>query len=102
RASVPGADIIGTKAAVGKCLAASRLAGPMMVGESGGSFGSRRAVVVEVTFTCGSLMAATRAARTLSRLSPGKTRQLTVAVARCGRALLAWPASRRVATQVVR
>src|SRR5450631_3006380 len=33
---------------------------------------------------------------------PGKMRQLTLACAVCGSALLAWPATRRVATQVVR
>jgi hypothetical protein len=33
---------------------------------------------------------------------PGKMRQLTMACAVCGSALLAWPAVRRVATQVVR
>src|SRR5437588_2996322 len=35
-------------------------------------------------------------------VSCGSTRQLTLARAVCGSALLAWPASSRVATQVVR
>ena len=37
-----------------------------------------------------------------STVSPGKMRQLTLAVARCGSAFSAWPASSSVATQVVR
>ena len=40
--------------------------------------------------------------RTAATLVPGKMRQLMLALARCGKALSAWPPSSMVATQVVR
>ena len=55
-----------------------------------------------VTVTVGSSIAATRSWRTSSAVCPGMIRQLRVALARWGRAFTAWPASSRVATQVVR
>src|SRR5471030_384266 len=54
------------------------------------------------TLTAGSAMARSSARRTVSCVTPGKMRQLMLARARCGRALVAWPASSMVATQVVR
>ena len=50
----------------------------------------------------GSATTAFRVASTSSIGSPGRTRQFTVARAVWGSALSAWPASRRVATHVVR
>ena len=54
------------------------------------------------TVIFGSASVSTIVCLTESTLTPGRMRQLTLAVASCGRALLAWPPSSRVATQVVR
>ncbi len=58
----------------------------------------------DVTVTCTAVSFTTRriVSTTASGCSSGSSRQLTLAAAVCGSALLAWPPSRRVATQVVR
>src|SRR6202043_3356687 len=70
------------------------------VSGGGGDVGPRVSSVV--TLTAGSATNSSSFARTDSVLTPGKMRQLTIARARCGSALVAWPASSIVATQVVR
>src|SRR5580765_3628459 len=54
------------------------------------------------TATFGSAAISTSFALIDSAATPGRMRQLTLAVASCGRALLACPPASRVATQVVR
>src|SRR5438034_1070258 len=100
--SVAPVDIEGTRGTPGKYLATSFSAGPRIFGSSGGGTATGRTGGTGVTLTPGSEMAATRAACVPATVSPGKIRQLTLAVARCGRALFACPASNSVATQVVR
>ena len=55
-----------------------------------------------VTFTSGSATNFSSLRTHDSAVTPGKMRQLTLARARCGSALVAWPPSSMVATQVVR
>ena len=54
------------------------------------------------TLKVGSLNTLIKASRISSWVWPGKMRQLTFAVARCGNAFGAWPPLSMVATQVVR
>ncbi len=86
----------------GKCFAATLRIGSITAGLSGGLTAIGRMGAVIVTFTAGLPMIDTRSAITLSDVMPGKMRQLTFAVARCGSALLAWPALMRVLTHDVR
>jgi hypothetical protein len=78
------------------------LAGSKMAGASGAGLpiGPRAAFALIVT--PGSSTIRSNAARVSSMVSPGAMRQLTSAVARCGRAFCACPPSINVATQVVR
>ena len=66
----------------------------------GGEAGARSPSMV--TFTFGFAASFSSSPRTASLELPGKIRQLTFARARCGNALVAWPPSSMVATQVVR
>src|SRR5271167_3691877 len=100
--SVAPVDMVGTKGTPGKYLATSASAGPKILGSSGGATATGRTGGTKVTLTPGSPITATKAARVSSTVSPGNIRQLTLAAARCGNALLAWPPSNSVATQVVR
>src|SRR5215469_687386 len=100
--SVAPVDIDGIKGTPGKYFATRFSAGPIILGSSGGGKAIGRTGGTAETLTQGSSIAATRAAFVSCTVSPGKIRQLTLAEARCGNALLAWPPSSRVATQVVR
>ena len=86
----------------GHIFAATVSMGFMISGVRGGGvlLTSLRAPSV-VTVIFGSSTSFCRVARTSSAEVPGKMRQFTLARARCGRALVAWPASSIVATQVV-
>src|SRR5207249_10502131 len=63
-------------------LATSFSAGPTIFGSSGGGMATGRTGGTGVTLTPGSAMAATRAARVPSTVSPGKMRQFALAAAR--------------------
>src|SRR5688572_21642022 len=76
--------------------------GPMTSGSravtgGAGSLAEILAIVIAVSVTTRASVACTD-----STVWPGTTRQLTVAVAAWGSALLAWPPASRVAVQVVR
>src|ERR1700759_828784 len=87
--SVAPVDIDGINGTPGKYFSTSFSAGPKMAGSSGGGTAIGRIGATGVILTPGSAIAATRAACVPSTDSPGKMRQLTFAVARCGNALLA-------------
>ncbi len=74
----------------------------MTAGVSGGGSDASLRVSSVVTFTIGSAAAASRLSRTDSTEVRGKMRQLTLATARWGRALVAWPPLSMVAMRVVR
>src|SRR6478735_1825760 len=100
--SVAPVDIDGTIGTPGKYCATSFSAGPITLGSSGGALATGRIGGTGVIVTLGSPIAATSAAWVSSTVRPGNMRQLTLAAARCGSALLACPPSSNVATQVVR
>ena len=93
---------IGSTGTPGQNCAASFSMGARIsrVSGGGGELGPRVSSVV--TLTAGSATSSSSFARTVSCVTPGKMRQLMFARARCGRALVACPASSMVATQVVR
>src|SRR5262245_300438 len=74
---------------------------PMTSGRSGDGLLGVAAPTNEILI-CGSATISTSLSRTAFGDTPGRMRQLTLAVASCGSALLAWPPASRVATQVVR
>src|SRR5882757_236233 len=98
--SVAPVDMVGTSGTPGKYFATNLSAGPTIFGSSGGGMATGRIGGTGVTLTPGSPMTFTSVAWTASTVSPGNIRQFTFALARCGSALLAWPPSNRVATQV--
>src|SRR5215471_7419153 len=101
-ASVAPISSCGITGTPGQRLAASALMGLMISGVSGGAtLASLRAGRV-VTLICGSATSSASLSCTACALVPGKMRQLMLASARCGKALLAWPPLIRVTTQVVR
>src|ERR1700730_1945320 len=93
---------MGSTGTPGKNSAASFFIGAntCAVSGGGGELGPRVSNVETTTFgsatNCSSLL------RTVSASTPGQMRQLILALARCGSALVACPASSMVATQVVR
>src|SRR6267378_8437410 len=93
--------MFGTTGTPGHIAAVTRCSGPITSGTSGeGGEGTAESVtdtVMESFATTRRIASTTAAAR-----SSGRRRQLTMARAVWGRALSAWPASTRVATQVVR
>ena len=97
-----GARVIGTTGTPGKYWAESFSIGPTMAGSSGGVLASGRSGGTGVTVTPASATTFCSCACTSAIGWPGKMRQLMLAPARCGSALLAWPPSSSVATQVVR
>src|ERR1044072_4033939 len=99
--SVAPVSRIGTIGTPGHSLAASFSIGPMIAGVSGGGGETLLGSWARVTAT-GAPASSASLARTSSTGVPGRMRQLTLAVARWGRALGAWPALTMVATQVVR
>ena len=86
----------------GKYFSANFSTGFTILGSSGGG------EAIGLSFTLGSMvmfgssMTSASTALVSSAVRPGNMRQLTLASARCGRALSACPASTSVATQVVR
>src|SRR5438477_12878464 len=100
--SVAPADIDGTTGTPGHILAASSSTGLKILGVRGcGPLGTSLRLSAKVTLISGSATSSCSLARTCSGVVPGKMRQLMLASARWGRALLAWPAFNRVGTQVV-
>src|SRR5688572_25480707 len=99
--SVAPVDISGSIGRPGKYFAATALAGPTIFGSSVGGIAVGRTGWLIVTFTLGPASSFSLA-KVASTVSPGKMRQLMLAVARCGSAFSAWPALTSVATQVVR
>src|SRR3569833_44844 len=102
RPSVAPVDWVGRIGVPGHISFETCLIGPMISGVSGGGGPAGLGVPSAVTVTLGSPAAWIRAWRTLSTDWPGKMRQFTMALARWGRALSAWPPMIMVATQVVR
>src|SRR4051812_29656831 len=100
--SVAPVDIEGITGEPGKYLAASFSAGPMILGSSAGGWATGRIGRSGVIVTLGSPIGAVSAAWVSAPVRPGNIRQLIVAAALWGSALLAWPPSSKVATQVVR
>ena len=76
--------------------------GPITSRDSGGGTPGFSGGAWNSTLTSGSPIAAISSWRISSALRPGNMRQLTLAVARWGRALGAWPPASCVATQLVR
>src|SRR5580700_974628 len=93
---------MGTTGTPGQNCAVSLSIGFRRAGVRGGGGEEGPRVSRVVTLTSGSAITRSRSARTDSAETPGKMRQLMLARARCGSALVAWPASSIVATQVVR
>ena len=101
RLSVAPVLMLGMTSAPGHISVVIRSTRLMRSGLSGdGGLAMNSPVAVTVILSLASTR--TSVACTSSGFSPGRTRQLTVARAVCGSALLAWPPSSRVATQVVR
>src|SRR5690242_783450 len=100
--SLAPVDMDGTKGTPGKYFFSTASAGPITLGSSVGGLASGRIGGTGVMVILESPMTLAKAARVPSTVSPGKMRQLILAPARWGSALLAWPPSNRVATQVVR
>src|SRR5436190_13347576 len=100
--SVPPGCSIGTTGTPGHMALEILSIGPSTDGGNEVGGGGALRVLGMVTATFGSSTSLIRVWRTSSGATPGKMRQLTLAVARCGRALVAWPALSIVATQVVR
>src|SRR6266853_1362229 len=101
RPSVAAASKVGTTGTPGHICALTDSTGPTISRVSGGageSVGSCVGVILILSFA----MTRARVFCTSATGSPGRMRQFTVARARWGRALVAWPASSIVATQVVR
>src|SRR5271167_1938965 len=99
--SVPPGCKIGNTGTPGKNTALSFCTGPSIWGVSGGGGDVGPRVSSVVTFTAESATCTSNWCRTDSCDTPGKIRQLILARARCGSALVACPASSMVATQVV-
>src|SRR3569623_1150128 len=99
--SVAPVDIDGSIGTPGKYLSATLFIGPTILGSSFGGMPIGRIGVLTVTVTLGPASSLSLAS-VPSTLSPGKIRQLMLAVALCGSAFSACPALSRVATHVVR
>src|ERR1700733_11370216 len=97
--SVAPACSTGSTGTPGQNAAVNFWIGPIISGVSGGGEAVGPRVSGEEIFTAGSATNSSSLARTVSVLTPGKIRQLIFARARCGSALVAWPASSMVATQ---
>ena len=93
--------MVGTSGTPGHICALTRSAGSKISRVKGGA-GDKVALPTGVTLIWSLASTRCRVLVTESIDSSGRMRQLTVARARCGRALVAWPASSMVATQVVR
>src|SRR6185437_9766264 len=100
--SVAAASNIGSTGTPGQNSAVSFSIGSITAGVNGGGGDVGPRVSSVATLISGSATSSSSFARTASVGTPGKIRQLTIARARCGNALVAWPASSMVATQVVR
>src|ERR1700684_1628890 len=100
--SVAPACSTGSTGTPGQNSAVSFSIGDMTAGVNGGGEAVGPRVSAEEILTAGSAANSSSFARTASAVTPGKMRQLTLARARCGSALVACPASSMVATQVVR
>src|SRR6267154_3080605 len=101
-ASVAPAAINGTMGVPGQILAATFCTGFRICGVSGGgTLVTSLLLSVAVTLIWGSATRRISVACTCSTVVPGKMRQLMLASARWGRALLAWPALSKVGMQVV-
>src|SRR5262245_1051882 len=99
--SVAPVLMTGTTTTVGQSALVTDSIGPMTGGLSGEA-GLGVASLTKLTVTFGSATTDSSFAFTLAGNSPGRMRQLTLAAATCGSALVAWPPSSIVATQVVR
>src|SRR6201986_3738451 len=92
----------GTRGTPGQSCLPTASAGPRTWGVSGGGGETGLFSPTMEDLIAGASATFCSAAIPASGASPGMMRQLTLAVARCGRALGAWPAVSMVATQVVR
>ena len=92
----------GTRGTPGHSWWPTASAGPVICGVSGGGGETGLFSPAILMWMAGSSTTLASVAMTASGASPGRIRQLTLAVARCGRAFSAWPALTMVATQVVR
>src|SRR4029079_18786328 len=100
--SVAPADMKGTTGTPGHILAVRVSTGPKIFGSKGcGPLGTSLRLSAKLTLISGSATSSCSLARTCSGVVPGKMRQLILASARWGKALLAWPALNKVGTQVV-
>src|SRR3954469_17287361 len=100
--SVEPADMDGTTGMPGHIFAVSFSTGPKTFGLMGcGPLGTSLRLSTNVTLMAGSPTTCCSVSRTCAGVVPGNIRQLMLASARWGRALLAWPALSKVATQVV-
>src|SRR5262245_45336932 len=96
--SVAPADIAGTTGTPGQYFAVSFSTGPITFGfRACGPLGTSLRVEGSVILISGSPVNSASFWRTCSGVVPGKMRQLTFAVARCGNALVAWPPDSMVA-----
>ena len=100
--SVAPADMAGTTGVPGQYSVVSLSTGPNTFGfRVCGPLGTSLRMAASVTLISGSPASSTSFCRTCSGVVPGKMRQLTLAVARCGSALVAWPPDSMVAIHVV-
>src|SRR4029453_10923337 len=100
--SVAPADMAGTTGVPGQYFAVSFSTGPNTFGfRVCGPLGTSLGVDASVPLISGSLASSASFWRTCSGVVPGKMRQLTLAVARWGSALVAWPPDSMVAMHVV-
>src|SRR5437868_14172332 len=100
--SVAPADMDGTTGTPGHILAVSVSTGLKILAARGwGPLGTSLRLSASVTLISGSATSSCNLARTCSGVVPGKMRQLILASARWGKALLAWPALNKVGMQVV-
>src|SRR5262245_12340770 len=98
--SVAPVSSVGTTGRPGKCVAARRSTTEYQEDVAGDG-----GLLTGAVITLSLILSPARRRRTVSTSSPespGRMRQLITARAVCGSALLAWPASTRVATHVVR
>src|SRR6185436_443099 len=102
RQSVAPEEIVGITATPGYVSAVSFSIGAITLRDRVGGAPTFSGADWNSTVTFGSSMARINSWRISSCACPGKMRQLTLAVARCGRALGAWPPAIWVATQLVR
>src|SRR6185437_11785284 len=99
--SVAPADITGTTGSPGNLACTALLTAAITSGRSGEAGESIAPSAERVTVAPGSAITLMICWRTLSDGTPGKIRQLTLAVTFWGRALVACPPSIMVATQVL-